>query len=134
MYVMVPYKLRAFANHRWVAPPAQMLLPMIAERIRSKGYFKAVVTPPFTGLATYRLDSQLLMLQQEFMRPVSLVRLIMQTEIINSKTNKIVAAKRFVVTMKAPENNPYDGVLAANQAAAKLTQQIAAFVIRSIRQ
>ena len=133
MYIQMPYKLKSFADNRWVAPPAEMLLPLLAQRLRSYGYFKAVVTPPFAGITNYRLDTQLLILQQEFLRPTSLVRLVMQATIINNTTNRVVASRRFQVMVSAPANNPYSGVLATNKAADTLSKRISSFVIQSIR-
>lgn len=133
IYENIPYRLLSYVNNEWVAPPANMLLPLIAQSLRNKGYFKAVVTSPFSGVTTYRLDTQLLMLQQEFLQPVSQVRLMMQVTLINNSTDQVIASKRFQIKMKAPENNPYSGVLATNKAASQVTQQISNFVINAVR-
>lgn len=132
IYVQVPYKLRSFATHRWVASPAQMLLPMIAQSIRHRGYFRAVVTQPFAGSTKYMLSLNLLSLQQEFFQPTSQVRLIMQATLSNSQTGRVIASRRFLALVPAPENNPYSGVVATNQAAAKMSRDIADFVIRHV--
>lgn len=130
IYVQVPYKLHAFATHRWVARPAQMLLPMIAQSIRNRAYFRAVVTQPFSGTTRYMLSLNLLTLQQEFFQPTSCVRLIMQATLTNAQTGQVLASRRFMEALPAPENNPYSGVLAINRAAAKMSHDIASFVIR----
>jgi len=128
VYVEVPYKLKMYANHRWVAPPAEMLMVLLAQQLRATGYFHAVVTPPFSGVANYRLDTQLLALQQEFLQPVSSIRLVMRVSLVSSSSNRVVASRRFQVRVSAPKNNPYDGVLATNKAARILCQRIAKFV------
>jgi cholesterol transport system auxiliary component len=133
MYMMIPFKLRAFANHRWIAPPADMILPILAEDVRNRGYFKAVVTPPFAGVTNYRLDTQLLVLRQEFILPKSQVRLVMDVDVVNANTNRIVASKRFHVVYNAQDNNPYGGVIAANKAVNNVARQIARFVVRAVR-
>lgn len=130
LYVSVPFKLRAFANHAWVAPPAQMLLPLIAQRIRARGYFKAVMTPPFTSYTTYRLELRLLTLEQDFLAPTSVVRLVMMGTLVSSVSNQVIASRRFSVTVAAPGNDPYSGVVAANAAATRLSKQIAQFVVQ----
>ncbi len=132
IYIMVPFRLRSFANHRWVAPPSQMLLPIIAQRIRSTGFFKAVVTPPFSGITNYRLETNLIKLQQEFIDPMSHVRLVMQATLINSTTNRVVASRRFQVYLKAQANNPYSGVLAINRAATIMAAKLSNFVLRGV--
>ncbi len=132
IYMNVPFRLRSYANNRWVAPPANMLLPLFAQRIRNKGYFKAVVTPPFSGVTNYRLDTQLIMLQQEFITPISQVRLVVQATLVSNRTNAVIASRRFQVAVSAPANNPYSGVLATNKAATIISGRIARFVLKSV--
>lgn len=129
MYEMVPYKLKAYANNSWVAPPAEMLLPIIAARVSAKGYFKAVATSPFTGITTYRLSTKLFKLEQDFLQPTSKVHFVIQATLIKCATNTIVASRVFMASVPAPGNNPYSGVIAANQAAAQLTKSIADFAV-----
>lgn len=131
IYVTAPGYLREYARNSWVAPPAQMLMPLIAERIESKHYFKAVVTPPFVGRSDYRLDTRLIVFQQEFIQPVSQVRCVVQALLINNNTSKVMASQQFQAIVPAPGNNPQSGVSAANQAASQLSEQIAQFVINS---
>lgn len=133
IYVDTPYKLKEYANNRWIAPPSDMILPLLAQRIRSAGYFKAVVTPPFSGITNYHLETKLITLQQEFLQPTSLVRLVMQATLVNSTTNRVIASRRFQVMVQAPQNNPYSGVLATNKAVNVIDKRIAAFVVRSLR-
>lgn len=133
VYVEIPFNLRAFAENKWVAPPAQMLLPILAQSIRNRGYFRAVVTPPFVGLTHYRLSTDLITLQQEFFQPTSEVRLVIQATLVNQDTGKVVASQRFAVLEPAPANNPYSGVLATNRAVTEIAQKISHFVINSIK-
>lgn len=132
IYVTVPYELKSFADHRWVAPPSDLLLPLMANRLRAAGYFKAIVTPPFSGAATYQLNTQLLALQQEFLQPNSVVRLVMEVTLINVATGGVMANRVFEITVPA-NNDPYSGVLATNKAAHQLLDQIAAFVVKHAR-
>lgn len=127
-YMMTPYKLQSFSRNRWVAPPAQMLMPIMVQAISNLGYFRAVVTSPFAGLSDYNLQTDVLEFEQNFMRPQSRFVVTMQADLVNSHNNSIVASRRFHATVTAQQNNPYGGVLAANQAVAQVTQQIAAFV------
>ena len=132
VYVQTPYQLKRFANNRWVASPAAMILPLMAQKMRDTGYFKAVVTPPFSGVTHYRVATQLLTMQQEFMRPTSIVRLVMQVTLVNGRSNQVVSSRRFQVMVSAPGNNPYSGVLAANKAANIMSSRVARFVVQSI--
>ena len=132
IYVMVPYQLKSFANHRWVASPAQLLLPLLADHIRSRHYFKGVMTSPFAGETTYQLNTQLLTLQQEFLQPDSHVRLVMQATLVNTQSGKVLASRVFQAIIPTKSNNPYGGVLATNQAANQVLNQIARFVVKNI--
>ncbi|EKD78055.1 MAG: hypothetical protein ACD_42C00062G0004 [uncultured bacterium] len=131
IYVLVPYQLKSFANHRWVAPPADLLLPLMANRMRATKYFRAVVTSPFPGSATYQLNTQLLTLQQEFLQPQSQVRLVMEATLINFATGRVIASRVFQAVIPVEENNPYSGVLATNQAASIVIKNMSAFVINN---
>lgn len=129
IYMMTPYELKAFAHNRWVAPPAQMLLPLFVQSIRRTGYFVAVVSPPFSGITNYHLDTQILKLQQEFLLPNSVVRLSVQASLISGRTSRVIASRLFQVVVPAQTNNPYGGVIAANRAAAIISERIAAFTV-----
>lgn len=131
VYVTIPFQLRAFADHRWVASPASLLLRLIANRMSETHYFKAVVTPPFSGFFDYQLNTQLLMLEQEFLKPMSEVRLRMQATLIHAGTGEVIANRVFEVVISAPRNDPYAGVLATNQAAQMLSDQMTEFVIQA---
>ncbi|MDP1574290.1 MAG: ABC-type transport auxiliary lipoprotein family protein [Coxiellaceae bacterium] len=133
IYVTVPYELKAFADHRWVAPPADLLLPLLSNRLRTVGYFKAVVTAPFAGSTNYQLNTELLTLQQEFMRPESSVRMAVEVTLVRTDTGAVVANRVFEVTVPANSNDPYGGVLAANTATHRLLDKIALFVVKHAR-
>lgn len=133
IYIMTPFELNSYANNRWVAPPAQMLLPMFVRALRNTGYFYAVVSPPFSGITNLRLDTELVKLQQEFLLPTSYVRLVVQASLISNITNHVMASRQFEVVIPTTENNPYGGVLAANKAAAIISRKVAQFAARYAR-
>lgn len=134
VYVLIPYQLRSFADHRWVAPPSYLLLPLLANRLREAGYFKAVVTSPFSGSATYQLNTELLTLQQEFLKPQSQVRLTMVATLVQVTDGHVVASRVFTIVIPTKENNPYGGVLATNQAAHDMMREITNFVVRNVKE
>ena len=132
LYVTEAAHLRGYTRNAWVAPPAQMLMPLLVERIESKKYFRAVVSPPFAGNSDYRLDTRLIILQQEFMQPVSQVRCVVRAVLSNEKTGRVIADQRFQAIAPAPGNNPASGAAAANQAAQQVSEQIALFTVANI--
>ena len=130
LYVNIPFKLKSFASHAWVAPPATMLLPVFVSSIQKLHYFSAVVTPPYVGESDYVMSAKLLTLQQEFLRPVSSVRMAVSLTLINNKTQRVIGNKVFQSIAVAPRNNPYSGVLAANKDAQQIALQVAKYVKR----
>lgn len=133
LYMRSPYQLQAYANNRWVAPPAQMIQPLLIQALRNTRYFEAVVSPPFAGIAQYHLDTQVLKLHQEFLVPASQIRFAVQATLINNKTGKVMGSRLFEALIPAPNNDPYSGVLAANRAAEVISKQIARFCTHLIR-
>ena len=132
IYLNFPFSLKAFSRNEWVSPPAQMLQSMVGDRVLSRHYFKAVVFSPFVGNTDYILSLRLLMLQQEFLQPLSQEHLALRAVIINGHTNQVVAERVFQSILPAPGNNPYGGVLAANKMANEISGQVARFVVSSV--
>lgn len=132
IYEMTPYDLRSYADHQWVSTPSSMLTPLLANAIRARGYFKAVVLAPFSGISDYYLDTRLVSLKQNFLQPVSQEELMLQETLINALTNQVIASKSFNITIPAPGNNAYAGVVAANHGVNILSSQIAGWVISKV--
>lgn len=127
-YVNIPYKLKSFAKHRWVAPPATMLLPILVSSLDQLNYFSAVVSTPYVGFADFVLTARLLTLQQEFLSPTSAERMVVSVTIVNSRTHRVVGSRVFQAVSQAPQNDPYSGVLAANKDASIISRGVARFV------
>lgn len=131
IYVLVPYQLKAFADHAWVAPPAQLLQPLLINSLRRAGYFKAVVGTLASGIPNYQLNTRLMMLQQEFLQPMSQVRLIMDATLIKVSSGRVIANRVFEEDVPA-DSSPYGGVLATNAAADHMATRITKFVMRHL--
>ena len=132
IYLNFPFSLKAFSRNEWVAPPAQMLQSMVGDRVLSRHYFKAVVFSPFVGNTDYILSLRLLILQQEFLQPLSQEHLALRAVLINGHNNRVVAERVFQSVLPAPGNNPYGGVLAANKMANEISDEVARFVVSSV--
>ncbi len=125
------YLSETFAKNQWVAPPAQMLLPLIVTSLQNTHYFHAVVAPPFPGLADLDLNIQLLQFQQEFIEGESQFRMVLRAELINNNNNRVIVEQQFAALIPAPENNPHGGVIAANQATTIILQQLAKWCVQN---
>lgn len=133
IYVKNTNQLQEYSRHAWVSPPAQLFMPLMVQRIESKKYFRAVVTPPFLGSSDYRLDTRLVVLQQEFMPSTSQVRCVVEALLTHNKTGRVIASRRFQALLPAPFNDPESGVSATNQAAQQISEQIAQFVVATAK-
>lgn len=129
-YVMTPYELQYFTRNRWVAPPTQMLVPIVVQALRGKGYYKAVIPPTVLTPSDYRLNLQILTLQQEFLLPTTQMRVEIQAILSNGRTNQVIASKQFSELIDVESKTPYAGVIAANRAVSKLTKDIASWAIK----
>ncbi len=133
VYTMVPYKLMSYADSAWVASPAQMFLPLLSSTIRQMHTFKAVISAPVPSYTQYTLNTTIETMQQEFLQPVSQVRLVVLASITDNASQKVMASQRFSALVPAPGNDAYSGVLSMNAAAGKVANQIALFVKQSVR-
>lgn len=128
LYVTKLYSLEPFTKNQWSATPAQMFFPLLVQSLQNSQHFRAVVTPPFSGKDNIQLNTQVITLQQEFLQNPSRIKMEVNAELINSQSERVIASKRFFATAKAPQNNPYGGVVAANAASRQILQQIVTFV------
>lgn len=132
LYVKESFSLRPFANNSWVASPSSMLYPLMTESLQASGWFKVVATVMYAEPVEYRLDTQLLKLQQNFQHKPSILELSVKVVLTDMKKEKITASKIINVTIPCTEDTPYGGVIAANTATKALTAEITDFVIKGL--
>lgn len=133
IYTQKPYELSDFSRNQWAAPPAEMLEPILIQKLRDTGYFHAVVNNAYSVNRQLILRTHLIELRQDFTVTPSRVQLAMQAELINPTDNKVINSHTFTCSMPAPKNTPYSGVLAANKAVDRLLNQIAQFCVQSVK-
>lgn len=129
-YIEEPYRLRYFTLNRWVDNPSNMLKPLMVNALQNTQHFRAVVSSPYSGSANYRLDTQILRLQQNFMEPQSIEQLTVQVQLSEYTTQRIIAVKQFLLCENAPADTPYGGVIAANLAVKMYLEELAVFVVQ----
>lgn len=129
IYIMRSHQINYFAKNTWAATPAQLLMPVIAQALSDSKAFHAVITPPYIGAATLRVDTQLLTLQQEFLTNPSRVRMVLNAQVIRISDGKVLAVQRFWAVVPTLGNDPYSGVVAANRATAMILQKLTRFVV-----
>lgn len=129
-YVQKRYQLSYFSEHGWAAEPASLINTLIANALRQTKFFKAVVITPFIGTTNLKLATSLSVLQQNFTVNPSQEQFQLSAQLINANTGKVIAEKTFNYSIKTQYNNPYGGVIAANQAVKMMLQSLTEFVIK----
>ena len=133
LYMTKPYELSSFVKNAWVSPPASMLFPLITQSLQDSGYFYAVVSPPYGDKATYRLDTQLIELQQNFIVKPSRIELVLKVVLTQVESDQIIASRIIHQQAICPLDTPYGGVIAANMAVKSFTSIVRDFVINHIQ-
>lgn len=139
IYVQRPevYQLNTFALSRWVAPPSNILQPLLVQTLQHAGCFAAVVSAPFVGAANFTLQAQLISLQQEFSSPSSatcdsVVHIVLGVTLIDNATHRVLGYRRLARSIPAQGNNPQSGVVAVNRALVSLLDELNRFVCAAL--
>ncbi len=127
-YIQRPHELQYFAKNQWTDSPARMLVPPLTKALEQSRIWDAVVVMPSIARGDYRLDIDNLVLQQEFFESPSEIHLSLRAQLIDVHDQCVLGTTDFDVLQPAPSDDPYGGVLAANQAAAKLLEQLVAWL------
>lgn len=133
LYFKKPYQLESFANNAWIDPPASMLYPLLIQSIQSSGYFAAVSSSPYTQGAEYRLDTQVLHLEQDFLAKPSVLIFSIKVVLTRVSDSKVLVSRILVQKVACTMDTPYGGVLAANKASYVLTEQVTRFIVSAIK-
>ena len=133
IYLREPYKLEHFAQSEWIEPPARMLAPLIVDAIVRSGAFRAVVLTPSTAAGDFRLDSEIIRLQQDFRSRPGSVRLTLRATLIDENTRRVVAWREFDQSVATKSEDPYGGVIAANRALQNTLEKLADFAAETAR-
>lgn len=133
IYLREPYKLEHFAQSEWIEPPARLLAPLIVDAIVRTGAFRAVVLTPSTAAGDFRLDSEIIRLQQDFRSRPGSVRLTLRATLIDENTRRVVAWREFDQSVATKSEDPYGGVIAANRALQDTLEKLADFAAETAR-
>ncbi len=132
-YIQKPFQLEAFSKNAWVSPPADMLYPLLVQSLQRTGYFYAVASSPYNEKTDYRLDTQLLTLDQSFLKKPSVIEFVVKLVLTRIDDNKVIASRIISQQLPCPMDTPYGGVVAANRASHQFTASAADFVISHIK-
>ncbi len=132
-YIKKPYELSSFVHNAWISSPANMLYPLIIQSLQKTGYFFAVASGPYVDKADYRLDTQVIALQQNFLVKPSATELVVKAMVTHIDDNRVIASRVISQRIPCPTDTPYGGVIAANKAVQALTANLSLFVINAVK-
>lgn len=124
-YLRQPNEVSYYAQSQWADTPARLLAPLLVQAMEQTGCWKTVVLMPTTVQGDYRLDTEILHWQQEFFSQPSRVRLTLRAQLVEQRSQQVVASQRFEVVEEAPSEDAQGGVIATNRAVRTLLQQVA---------
>lgn len=134
LFMRTPYVLEYYRDSQWVDTPARMMLPLLVRSLETEQSFAAVIAANISPtLGQFRLDTQVLRLQQEFFEVPSQVRFALRAQLFDMQQRSAVATKVFEVVETAPSEDAEGGVLATNRAVKRLFSQLAAFVANTVQ-
>jgi cholesterol transport system auxiliary component len=123
-YLTRPHEISYYATNQWAETPARMIGTLLVQHLEKTGLWEVVVPIPSSVRGNYRLDTQGLVLRQEFSQQPSQVRLSFRLQLVGLHDQVVLGTRRFEVVEHAPTDDAYGGVLAANRALATLLNQV----------
>jgi cholesterol transport system auxiliary component len=133
VYVKRRYELEYYSVNQWADTPARMLTPLLVQALARNGSWKAVVPVPASIQGDYRLDTDGLVLQQEFLQQPSRVRLGIRMQLVDLRESRVVGSRTLETVEEASSDDAYGGVLAANRAVATMLDQVASWLQGCLR-
>lgn len=133
VYLKRPYELEPYAVNQWADTPARMFASLMNETLSRTGTWRAVVPLPSSIRGDFRLDMYGFALQQEFLQDPSRVRISVRAQLIDVRESRVVGTRAFETVENAPSGDAYGGVVAANQAAAALLDDMASWLQECVR-
>ena len=127
VYLRRPQQLDTYALNEWVDTPAHMLAPLLVRALQAGGAFSAVLLAPSAASGAWRLETELIRLQQDFGASPSQVRLTLRAVLIDTASRQVIAWREFDETEPAATDDPAGGAAAAHQATQRVLAALSAF-------
>ena len=124
-----PYQISYYSFSHWAESPADMLMPLIAETMQNTHRFRAIITPPYTGQYDYMLRTQIKTLRIDYTRPIPVLQLDIQAQMIHAGSGNVVSSREFKTSVPLARRSPYSAVVAANEATAILLKKLAVWCV-----
>lgn len=132
LYIDKPFQRASFVKNSWTNPPGDMLYPLMVQSLQKTGFFYAVMSSVYSQGADYRLDTQVLSLEQNFLKKPSVIEFSAKVVLTQVADNKVIASKIISQQIPCLAETPYGGVVAANKASRQFTALMSDFVVTHI--
>lgn len=132
VYSARPYQIAYFSKAEWAERPSRMIQPLLVQTLRKTRYFTEVLAPPYAGRYTHALQSEILELRQDFTSSPATLNLVMRFRLSAETLDQVLATREISVREPMLERTSQAGVVAANNATAKVLQELARFVIEAM--
>ena len=126
-YQRQPQRIAYYAASEWLDTPARLLAPLLVRAAEGTGAFRVVLQAPASASAQWRLDTEILRLQQNFGNGPSQLRLTLRAVLVDTGSRAVLATREFDASVPAASDDAAGGVAAAQRAALQLAQELAAF-------
>jgi cholesterol transport system auxiliary component len=130
-YQRTPLRTEFYAHSEWLDTPPRLLAPLLLRALDATGAFSAVLPAPAFAPTRWRLDTELLRLQQEFApagtTAPSHLHLTLRATLIDTAGRRVLATREFDLREAAPSEDAAGAVAAARLAAQSLAQALAGF-------
>jgi cholesterol transport system auxiliary component len=131
VYLTKDFHIGYYTQNEWVGTPGEMLQPLISQALQLTGHYAAVVVPPYANFMDLELNTRVLSFYQDFRTKPSHIHLRIVVQLLDRKTNTIIATHDFIINQAAEEDTPYGGVTAANKAVAAFLTQLTEFCVNA---
>jgi len=129
-YSTEPNRLDYFAYHEWIAPPAKMIASLMESRLQASGLFSAVLAGSPDVRTDLRLDSEVLVFQQDFTGDGGTLNFTARVNLVEVQTRSLLGSEIFDYREPAA-GNAEAGVAAANRAVDRFLDDLSGFLYTS---
>lgn len=127
-YSNSPFKIAYYVKNSWAETPSEMLLPLIVKTLQKKHYYKAVVNAPYSGHYNYLLTTEITELLQDYTGCKPVLKFGLRAQLVNA-AGQIIAVKEFNQRIEMDKKDPYEGVLAANEAVEEALHELSEWLV-----
>lgn len=122
---------KVYAVSEWSTLPMYMVHELMLKTLNKTKYFKAVISPPTSGTPDMILNLQISQFYADFTKAKKEFTISAQSQLIDAKTFKVLAAKEYYVKTPIGQPSPNNVVLTANKGLKNLLYKLAEFTVLS---